>query len=124
MNPTTLIITTVLGLALGYFIVRLMLRIRNNVVIGRTYRQALRTEISSLRLDRMLAALGINRELYLHQQNTRDIHQQIQRCRDCDNTDLCDEKLCAQTIDQDNIDYCNNAESLKTMINKQKATSI
>lgn len=114
-----MIITTALGCALGYFIVRLMLRIRNNVIIGRSYRQALRAELSSLRLDRMLAALGINRELYLHQQKTRNIHQHIQRCRDCDSTDICDEKLCAQTIDQGNIDYCNNAESLKSILSQQ-----
>lgn len=61
-----MIVTTALGLALGYFVVRLMLRIRNNVIIGRTYRQALRAELSSLRLDRMLTALSLNRELYLH----------------------------------------------------------
>jgi hypothetical protein len=96
-----------------------MLRIRNNVIIGRTYRQALRAELSSLRLDRMLAALGINRERYLHQQNTQDIHQHIDRCRDCDHTDVCDEKLDAATIDQDNIDFCNNAKSLKTIISQQ-----
>ncbi len=114
-----MIITTALGLALMYFIVRLMFRIRNNVIIGRTYRQALRAELSSLRLGRMLAALGINRELYLHQQNTRDIHQQIQRCRDCGQTAICDEKLCDKNLDQSNIDYCNNAESLKTIISQQ-----
>ncbi len=115
-----MIVTTALGLALGYFIVRLMLRIRNNVIIGRTYRQALRAELSSLRLDRMLAALGINRELYLHQQKTRDIHQHIQRCRDCDHNDICDEKLHEKSVDANDIDYCNNAEQLKNIIAQQE----
>lgn len=116
-----MIVTTALGLALVYFIVRLMFRIRNNVIIGRTYRQALRAELSSLRLGRMLTALGINRERYLHLQNTRDINQQIQRCRDCDHTSICDEKLCEKNLDENNIDYCNNAESLKTIISRQGA---
>jgi hypothetical protein len=114
-----MIIITALGIALGYFIVRLMLRIGNNVIVGRTYRQALRAELSSLRLGRMLSALGINRELYLHQQKTRDIHQHMQRCRECDNSDVCDEQLCEKNIDVNDINYCNNAEPLKSIVAKQ-----
>lgn len=124
MNLVAMIITAILGLALGYFIVRLTTRIRNNVIIGKTYRQALQAELSGLRLDRMLAALGIDRDRYLHRQNTQETHQQIQRCRDCDNTDICDEKLFAQGVDINNIDYCNNAEALKTIVNKQDEAGV
>lgn len=115
-----MIISTTLALALGYFIVNLIIRIGSNVITGKTYRQALQLELANLRLNRMLAALGINRERYLHQQNTRDIHQHMQRCRDCGNTAICDEKLSAQVVDQKDIEYCNNADALTSIITRQE----
>ena len=111
MSTITLIITSVLAAALGWFVLMLLVRIRNNVVNGLSYRKALRAEISGLRLNRMLAALGVNRERYLYQENTLDIHQHIERCKDCSNTATCDEKLDTNTIEKDKIDFCNNAEA-------------
>ena len=111
MSIFSLIILSLLGIALAWFIVMMMIRIRNNVVNGLDYRTALRTEISSLRLNRMLAALGINRERYLHQENVIEIHKHMERCRDCSNTETCDDKLENNTIEKGNIDFCNNADA-------------
>ena len=111
MSTLTLIITSLLAIAFTWFIVLMLVRIRNNVVNGLSYRKALREEIGSLRLDRMLAALGVNRERYLYQENVLDIHQHMERCKDCSNTATCDDKLDSNTIEKDKIDFCNNAQA-------------
>lgn len=123
MNTLTFIVIAILALALGYFIVLLLIRIRNNVISGQSYRKALQAEIAALRMDGMMAALGINRQRYLHQQSTLDIHQHMQRCRECGNTDTCDHQIATKTIDKNTIDYCNNAESLRNVIDQQNETS-
>jgi hypothetical protein len=119
MSTITLVITSVLAAALVGFILLLLLRIRNNVVSGLSYRKALQAEISDLRLDRMLAALGINRERYLYQESTLDIHRQIERCKDCSNTATCDDKLSSNTIEKDKIDFCNNADAFGRISEQQ-----
>ncbi len=123
MGTLTFIVIAILALALGYFIILLLIRIRNNVITGQSYRQALQAEIATLRMDRMMAALGINRQRYLHQQRTLDIHQHMQSCRECKNTDTCDHQLATKMVDKNTIDYCNNAESLRNVIDQQNETS-
>ena len=111
MSTLTLIITSLLATAFCWFILLLLVRIRNNVVNGMSYRKALREEVVSLRLDRMLTALGVNRERYLNQESVLEIQQHMERCRNCSNTATCDDKLDNNTIEKDKIDFCNNAQA-------------
>lgn len=120
MSAVTLIISSLLALSLAYFIVLMLIRIRNNVVTGLSYREALQAQIADLRLNRMLGALGINKQRYMHQQSIIDIHSHMERCRDCTNTHVCDEKLESNTIEKDKIDFCNNAETLNRIAGQQE----
>ena len=115
MSPITLVITALLSLSLAYFIVLLLIRIRNNVVAGHSYRDALTAELSELRAYKMLGALGINRQRYIHQQSVLDIHKHMDRCKACGNITECDEKLASNSIDPNHIEFCNNADEFSEM---------
>jgi len=110
------IILIVLSVAL---VVLLPIAIVFNVKAGRKYRRRLAENIHHLRLNRMLAALGIRTEEYLHSERIVDIQNQMQRCRECVNTEECDQKLAAG-VDPDHIGFCNNEESLREMVKKKQ----
>jgi hypothetical protein len=61
----------------------------------------------------MLAALGVDIDTYVSMDRTVDIREQITRCKACDNTEECDNRLAEGIIDTDNISFCNNEKSLK-----------
>ena len=102
-----------LVLLLVIFMIRLSYNITINLVNGRKFHHALGQDFSKLRLNKMLAALGINKTQYLYQTNVKDIYQQTKRCTDCTNTNECDERLDSPDMDVTKIDFCNNEESLK-----------
>lgn len=101
---------------LAGFATYLFITIMLNVKAGMRYREALAKNVHDLRLSKMLTALGIDTNEYLHRERVVDIQNQMNRCAACENTDACDESLAAETITTDNIDYCNNEASLKEML--------
>ena len=62
-----------------------------NMKVGMRFRQDLANRIHGLRLGKMLNALGIDIDSYLHSEPVVDIENQINRCTQCTNTDewLC-----------------------------------
>ena len=60
---------------------------------GGQYRQKIGTQLSKLRLSRMLSHHHIDREGYLHAQPILDIEEQMQRCSNCAETQRCDQLL-------------------------------
>jgi len=113
MNLFSLIVAgllTVLTLAFGAMLVSAIVF---NVSAGKKYRQSLATRIDQLRLSKMLSALGIDVNRYLHTQSTVDIRKHMDRCSACDKTDTCDEQLAAGNIKATDIDFCNNEKSLQ-----------
>jgi len=85
---------------------------RNGVI----YREALRERIRPLRLDRMLARLGIDTTAYLHRQRVAEIETHMQRCRDCESHDDCDRHLAGDdTLDPHG--FCANSEVLDRIRN-------
>ncbi len=120
MDMFTLIVSSALGLLLGYFILRLAYTITVNLFNGRKFHHALEQEFDGLRLSRMLGALGINKTAYIYQTNVNDIHKQMESCSACKNTDKCDEKLSTKDLSADDIAFCNNEKDLKAMQLKEK----
>lgn len=122
MNTITLIITAVLCIALAGISALLLIRIRNNVITGLNYRRALQSELSKLRLYKMLGALGINIQGYIHQEPIIDIHDHMERCKSCANADICEDKLVNNMIDKDDFEFCSNADAFGAIIKQQGKT--
>ncbi len=120
MNTITIIVAGTLALMLAGFTLRLTYVIMKNLIDGRKFHQNLEQEFNRLRLSRMLTALGINKSSYIHQTSVSDIHQQMESCSACKNTDECDEKLAKPALDVDEIEFCNNESRLQEIKQQQK----
>ena len=120
MNTTTFIILTVLGVWLTYYLFMLVIKIRKNVLTGQSFHDSLIAQISNIRMGRMMDALGINKEKYVHQESVLDITHHIDTCDACDNTDQCDEKLDSDSIRVEDIKFCGNESSMVEITFKQK----
>lgn len=122
MNLFSLIIASLFGLLLVAFATLLLIAIVFNLSAGKRYRQSLARQLHTLRLSKMLTALGVDVEDYLHSERVVDIHAQMQRCSGCSQTDQCDDKLADGQIASDQLGFCNNEQTLVTMIERKKAS--
>jgi Family of unknown function (DUF6455) len=120
----TLIPLSVLVLTLVLFLVLLAVAIVFNFRSGMKYRTALAERLDSLRLGRMLAALGIDIDSYLSSERVVDIHQHMQRCSDCSNIGPCDAGLVDGSINPDSIGFCNNEQSLRELVQRKSGEKI
>jgi accessory gene regulator protein AgrB len=116
MDIFTVIIGTILALFLLYVIMRMSYVMMRNVIVGMEFRKNLARKVDSLRLNKMLAALGIDINNYLHSERVIDIEEHIDKCSACENTDICDNELAKGNVQASNIDYCNNEESLQHIV--------
>ena len=121
MDIVSIIIGGFLALFLLYVIVRMSYVIMRNVIVGMQFRKQLARKVEALRLNRMLAALGIDLSSYLHSERVLDIEEHIDRCSACDNTETCDDQLAKGSIQVDSIDYCNNEKSLQQIVDGKAA---
>jgi len=121
MDIVSIIIGGFLALFLLYVIVRMSYVIMRNVIVGMQFRKQLASKVEALRLNRMLAALGIDVSSYLHSERVLDIEEHVDRCSACQNTDTCDDQLAKGTVQVDNIDYCNNEKSLQQIVDGKAA---
>ena len=112
MDTMTIIVGGALVAMVSWFMLRLTYTIAINLLNGRKFHHSLEQEFSKLRLNKMLAALGINRTEYIYQTSVRDIQQQMKNCSDCNNTDECDEKLDGSGLEVTEIEFCNNEADL------------
>jgi len=113
MNLLSIIVAGLLGLLTLVFSIMLVAAIVFNLKAGRRYRQSLATRMQQLRLHRMLSALGIDVNSYLHSQRTVDIKKHMESCSACENTGTCDERLAQGEIKVSDIDFCNNERALQ-----------
>jgi amino acid permease len=113
MNLLSLIVAGLLTVLTLAFTVMLVSAIVFNLKAGKNYRSSLATRIDQLRLSKMLSAVGIDVNSYLHTQNIVDIQEHMDRCSACENTDTCDEQLADGHIKVADIDFCNNEKSLQ-----------
>jgi len=91
-----------------------------NMKAGRKYFERMAEKLQALRLNKMLAALGIDTENYLATQRKLDIERHMDSCSHCKNTDKCDQHLENGDIDPDTIPYCNNEKELQKMLKEQE----
>lgn len=117
----TLIPLSVLIVTLISFVVLLAIAIVFNFRAGMKYRSALAERLDTLRLGRMLGALGIDIDSYLARERVVDIHQQMQRCSECDNVAPCDAGLAEGTLKPDNIGFCSNEQALQDLVKRKAA---
>jgi len=111
MNLFSVVIATLFGVFSLIFLVLLVVAIVRNLRTGIGFRKGVARQLSTLRLDRMLGILGIDRTAYLHGQPIVDIRQQMKRCSGCANTRQCDQVLDEGAGDQ--TDFCPNEATLK-----------
>ncbi len=116
MNTLTLVIIGLLtALVVAIFSVLLPVAFIFNFKTGMAYREKLATQINRLRLGKMLGALGIDIDTYISKERAVEIRDQMTRCKACEKTDTCDERLEQNDITADSIDFCNNEKSLQEM---------
>ena len=112
--PSTIAGLILLGL-LSYTILRMVIAIGRNFQWGLLFRRRLAKRVEALRLSKMLARLGIDREQYLHTRRINDIETHLRRCNACENKAECDDTL-GNHRPVENYDFCPNEPSLRTSI--------
>ena len=100
------------------FSVLLISAIVFNLNAGRKYRKSLANSVNQLRLSKMLTALGIDVDTYLHTERIVDIQQHMDRCSACDKVEECDDQLSKGALDAADIGFCNNEQSLQEIARK------
>ena len=105
--------------ALGIYILFNMFA---NMKRGRKYLNKLADRLQTLRLNRMLSALGVDIGNYLASQRKIDIERHMRSCADCENTDECDKRLETGDIDASAISFCNNERELQKLTRQDAAT--
>lgn len=114
MTTTVSVLSAImLSLLLVTFTILLMVAIVFNFKAGMKYRRALAEQLNNFRLARMLTALGIDIDEYLSTERVVDIHRHMERCGACTNVGECDERLAGGNLAADEIEFCNNEESLR-----------
>ena len=121
MDIFTVIIGSLLALFMLYVIIRMSYVIMRNVIVGMEFRKNLARKVDALRLNKMLAALGVDINNYLHSERVIDIEEHIDKCSVCQNIETCDDQLAKGTIQASNIDYCNNEKSLQQIVSSKAA---
>ncbi len=119
MNLLSLIVAGLLTVLTLAFATMLVSAIIFNLQAGKKYRHSLAKRIDQLRLSRMLSALGIDVNSYLHTQGIVDIQKHMDLCSACENTDTCDEQLADGHVRVADIDFCNNEKSLQDIARNQ-----
>ena len=113
MNLFSLIVAGLLTMLTLAFTVMLVSAIVFNMKSGKKYRVSLARRFDQLRLSKMLSALGIDVNSYLHTQGIVDIQKHMDRCSACENTTTCDEQLATGDIKASDIEFCNNEKFLQ-----------
>ncbi|MBT8129442.1 MAG: hypothetical protein KJP10_05580 [Gammaproteobacteria bacterium] len=121
MDIFTVIVGSILALFMLYVLMRMSYVIMRNVIVGMEFRKNLARQVNALRLNKMLTALGIDINRYLHSERIIDIEEQIDKCAACENTETCDDHLGKGAVQASNIDYCNNEKSLLQIVAAKSA---
>ena len=119
MTVLSAIFVAVFAIIIVALAVLFTLLIRKNITQGRVVRKQLAKRVVPLRMNKMLAALGIDFDKYLHQVPLHRINESMDKCETCDTVEQCDQSLQKPEISTDNIDFCPNQECLTRYIELQ-----
>lgn len=120
MNIVTVLFSGAIGLLIITFFVSLLVAIVFNMTAAQKYRQKVAHLLSGIRLNKMLAALGIDKSRYLHSTNMLEIHKHMSKCKACENVNKCDDGLVTSSVSVTEISFCDNKEQLKKLIEQQQ----
>lgn len=95
--------------------------IYRNMSHGQNYRAALLQKLSGLRLRRMIDALGLDADRYLHSLPVADLEQRMHHCGQCPEQPRCDEQLTGKLGRIEEVSFCPNADSLQAEAERQQA---
>jgi len=118
MNIISIFIGGLLAVLTLAFTVLLASAIVFNLNAGKKYRKSLANSVDQLRLSKMLTALGIDVDTYLHTERIVDIQQHMDRCSACETLEKCDEQLSKGRLDAADISFCDNEQSLQEIARK------
>jgi len=118
MNVASIVIGGLLAVLTLAFTVLLVSAIVFNVNAGKKYRKSLANGVNQLRLGKMLTALGIDVDTYLHTERIVDIQQHMDLCSACENLEKCDDQVSKGALDAADISFCNNEQSLQEIARK------
>jgi hypothetical protein len=112
MEIFSFILLGVLALAMTLISIFFVVLFSKNMRQGREFRKNLANALQQLRMHKVLAALGLDSNVYLHKVSVQVIQQQMSKCKNCNTTDTCDEKLSRKTVQQADIAFCPIHENL------------
>ena len=104
-----LIVLMVFYIGAGLYM--LAIRALHQVAMQRQLLGHQRKRVKNLRLNKMLAYLGVDQGVYLRKVPNSMIEQQIYRCSQCTNTEICDDCLLDRR-DVNDMHFCPNYTSL------------
>ncbi len=119
MNLISIVIGGLLAVLTLAFTVLLASAIVFNLNAGKKYRKSLANSVDQLRLSKMLTALGIDVDTYLHTERIVDIQQHMDLCSACETMEKCDDQVAKGSIDANDISFCNNEQSLQQIARKK-----
>lgn len=112
MEIISYILLAVLSLAMVMISVFFVLLFRKNMQQGREFRRNLAQSLQKLRMSKVLSALGLDTNAYLHKLSVYNIKQHMSKCENCTTTGACDEKLSQPSIQHAELEFCPIHEGL------------
>ena len=91
----------------GYFALRMLWCIGQNLYTGLILRRKLRERLSGMPLEQALVRSGSDPTLYLHDKQLHEIEQQMRSCENCKVTETCDTALKTDTPTE-RFNFCPN----------------
>lgn len=107
METISLIVAWFFIVLIGYFALRMVWCIGQNLYEGLVLRRKLRERLSGMRLEQALERAGSDPTLYLHDKQMHEIEQQMRNCENCQVTETCDGALKANTP-AERFNFCPN----------------
>lgn len=120
MEILSLIISLLFAVLFGYFLVRMMWCIGDNLIRGRRLRRQLRGQLMGMPLERALEHAGADPDLYLHERQMHQIDREIRNCANCTATQECQGALDAN-LPIEKFGFCPNYEALFKPLVKAEA---
>ena len=112
MAIASYIMLAIIAIAFTALALFFVLLISKNVSTGKAVREQLALRVESLRMSKMLRALGLDFNKYLYSVPIKNISDSMNNCEGCQVTDQCDDKLKQPEINPEEIEFCPNHECL------------
>lgn len=106
MQIISFILLAVLALSMVMVSIFFVYVISKNMQQGRIFRRKLALSLQQLRMCKIIHALGLDFDVYLHTSTVQNINHNMSQCKNCSSTQACDEKLSQQSIELKEIEFC------------------